>query len=169
MESSESCANRTGRGRRGEVCSWYVRYRDRSAAPSRNAPGIRGASRRSPPRGAFPSHVATEGFAPRFTETDKATEVHRDPSPPPTVLGEHPCETFGRPMPGDSAYRGYDKEHANIDYPHKKPKGGEPNREEKEYNAGLSRFRVKVEHRIGSAIHGTRIVRRHPRSPRRSP
>jgi hypothetical protein len=66
---------------------------------------------------------------------------------------------------GDSAYQGYDKEHANIDYPYKKPKGGELNAEEKEYNAGLSRFRVKVEHRIGRCKR-FRIVSDRFRNPR---
>jgi len=66
---------------------------------------------------------------------------------------------------GDSAYQGYGKEHANIDYPYKKPKGGELDAEEKEYNAGLSRFRVKVEHRIGHCKH-FRIVSDRFRNPR---
>jgi hypothetical protein len=51
---------------------------------------------------------------------------------------------------GDSAYQGYDKEHDGFfDYPYKKPKGGELTEEEKEYNAGISSFRVRVEHKIG--------------------
>jgi hypothetical protein len=49
----------------------------------------------------------------------------------------------------DSAYQGYDKDHPNLDIPYKKPKGGELTAEEKEYNRGLSSFRVAVEHRIG--------------------
>ncbi len=48
-----------------------------------------------------------------------------------------------------SAYQGYDTGHADIDCSYKKPKGGELNAEEKEYNASLSRFRVKVQQRIG--------------------
>jgi DDE superfamily endonuclease len=68
---------------------------------------------------------------------------------------------------GDSAYQGYDKEHANIDHPYKKPKGGELNEEEKEYNGGLSRFRVRVEHKIGQ-IKRFRIVSDRFRNPRRT-
>jgi hypothetical protein len=61
----------------------------------------------------------------------------------------------GPPLPkqargyADSAYQGYDKDHPNLDIPYKKPKGGELTEEEKEYNRGLSSFRVAVEHRIG--------------------
>ena len=49
----------------------------------------------------------------------------------------------------DSAYQGYDKEHRDLEFPYKKPKGGKLTDEEKEYNRGLSGFRVRVEHRIG--------------------
>jgi hypothetical protein len=49
----------------------------------------------------------------------------------------------------DSAYQGYDREHRNLEFPYKKPKNGKLTDEEKEYNRGLSGFRVKVEHRIG--------------------
>ena len=49
----------------------------------------------------------------------------------------------------NSAYQGYDKEHRNLEFPYKKPKNGKLTDEEKEYNRGLSGFRVRVEHRIG--------------------
>ena len=49
----------------------------------------------------------------------------------------------------DNAYQGYDKEHPNLDIPDKKPRGGELDGEEKEYNRGLASFRVAIEHRIG--------------------
>lgn len=49
----------------------------------------------------------------------------------------------------DSAYQGYDREHPSLDTPYKKPKGGELDEEEKQYNRGLGSFRVAVEHRIG--------------------
>jgi hypothetical protein len=49
----------------------------------------------------------------------------------------------------DSAYQGYDNEHRNLEFPYKKPKNGKLTDEEKEYNRGLSGFRVRVEHRIG--------------------
>jgi len=68
---------------------------------------------------------------------------------------------------GDSAYQGYDKQHPNIDHPYKKPKGGELNEDEKEYNKGLSRFRVRVEHKIGQ-IKRFRIVADRFRNPRRT-
>ena len=68
---------------------------------------------------------------------------------------------------GDSAYQGYDKEHKSIDYPYKKPRGGELNEEEKEYNKGLSRFRVRVEHKIGQ-VKRFRIVSDRFRNPRRT-
>src|SRR5919202_1786253 len=61
----------------------------------------------------------------------------------------------GPPLPrearayADSAYEGYDKEHPNLEFPYKRPKGGELTGEEKEYNRALSSFRVRVEHRIG--------------------
>jgi hypothetical protein len=68
---------------------------------------------------------------------------------------------------GDSAYQGYDKEHANIDYPYKKPKGGSLTDEEKQYNRGLSGFRVRVEHKIGETKH-FRVVSDRFRNPRRT-
>ena len=71
---------------------------------------------------------------------------------------------------GDSAYQGYDKEHDGVDYPYKKPKGGRLTEEQKEYNRGLSRFRVRVEHKIGQ-VKRFRIVSdpfRNPRSTHRT-
>ena len=65
----------------------------------------------------------------------------------------------------DSAYQGYDKEHPNIDYPYKKPKGGSLTAEEKQYNRGLSGFRVRVEHKIGETKR-FRIVSHPFRNPR---
>ena len=67
----------------------------------------------------------------------------------------------------DSAYQGYDNEHKAIDFPYKKPKGGRLTDEEKEYNAGLSRFRVRVEHKIGQ-VKRFRIVSDPFRNPRRT-
>lgn len=82
-----------------------------------------------------------------------------------TVRRAGPRLASGTQLYGDSAYQGYDKEHANTDYPYKKPKDGELNDEEKEYNAGLSRFRVRVEHRIG-CTKCFRIVSDRFRNPR---
>jgi hypothetical protein len=79
----------------------------------------------------------------------------------------------GTPLPkhargySDSAYQGYDKEHPNLDIPYKKTKGGELTDEEKEYNRGLSSFRVAVEHRIGRTKR-FRIVSDRFRNPRRT-
>lgn len=67
----------------------------------------------------------------------------------------------------DSAYQGYDKEHPNIDYPYKKPKGGELTSDEKEYNRGLSGFRVRIEHKIGE-IKRFRVVSDRFRNPRQT-
>jgi hypothetical protein len=67
----------------------------------------------------------------------------------------------------DSAYQGYDKQHPNIDYPYKKPRGGELTEEEREYNRGLSSFRVRVEHKIGQ-IKRFRAVSDRFRNPRRT-
>lgn len=67
----------------------------------------------------------------------------------------------------DSGYQGYDKDHANLEFPYKKPKRGELNDEEKEYNRGLSSFRVRVEHRIGR-VKRFRIVAERFRNPLRT-
>ena len=67
----------------------------------------------------------------------------------------------------DSGYQGYDKEHKAMEFPYKKPKGGKLNEEEKEYNAGLSRFRVRVEHKIGQ-VKRFRIASDVFRNPRRT-
>ena len=49
---------------------------------------------------------------------------------------------------GDSGYQGLDKLHKATGIPYKKLKNGELTMEEKEYNGGLSRFRVRVENKI---------------------
>ncbi len=48
----------------------------------------------------------------------------------------------------DSGYQGLHQEHGNTEYPYKKSKHKPLTPEEKEYNHGLSRFRVRVEHKI---------------------
>lgn len=94
----------------------------------------------------------------------------------PSFPGSHHDLTVRRAGPrlpararlyGDSAYQGYDKEHPNIDFPYKKPKKGELTGEEKEYNRGLSGFRVRVEHGIGRTKR-FRIVSDRYRNPRRT-
>ena len=65
----------------------------------------------------------------------------------------------------DSAYQGYEREHAAVEIPYKKRKGGELSAEEKEYNRGLGSFRVAIEHRIGRTKR-FRIVAERFRNPR---
>jgi len=94
----------------------------------------------------------------------------------PSYPGSHHDLTLRREGPklphdarayADSAYQGYDKEHPNIDYPYKKPKGGELTSDEKEYNRGLSGFRVRVEHKIGE-LKRFRVVSDRFRNPRQT-
>jgi hypothetical protein len=89
-----------------------------------------------------------------YIVTRKGRIVSASPSHP----GSHHDLTIRRDGPklskkarlyADSAYQGYDKEHANLEFPYKKPKNGKLTDEEKEYNRGLSGFRVRVEHRLG--------------------
>lgn len=49
----------------------------------------------------------------------------------------------------DSGYQGVDKIHPNSDFPYKATKNKPLDKEEKQYNTGLSSFRIKVEHIIG--------------------
>lgn len=65
----------------------------------------------------------------------------------------------------DSAYQGYEREHAAVEIPYKRRKGGELSAEEKEYNRGLGSFRVAIEHRIGRTKR-FRIVAERFRNPR---
>ncbi len=65
----------------------------------------------------------------------------------------------------DSAYQGYEREHAAVEVPYKRRKGGELSAEEKEYNRGLGTFRVAIEHRIGRTKR-FRIVAERFRNPR---
>lgn len=67
----------------------------------------------------------------------------------------------------DSAYQGYERQHAAVELPYKKRKGGELSADEKEYNRGLGSFRVAIEHRIGR-IKRFRIVAERFRNPRRT-
>jgi len=66
------------------------------------------------------------------------------------IIGREGPHLPGRPrVYAASAYQGYNVRHLNLDIPYKKPEGGELNDEEKEYNRGLSSFRIGIEHRIG--------------------
>jgi hypothetical protein len=65
----------------------------------------------------------------------------------------------------DSAYQGYEREHAAVELPYKKRKGAELSADEKDYHRGLGSFRVAVEHRIGRTKR-FRIVAERFRNPR---
>ena len=82
-----------------------------------------------------------------------------------TIRREGPKLPKAARVYADSAYQGYEREHASLEIPYKKPKGGELNDEEKDYNRGLGSFRVAVEHRIGRTKR-FRIVAERFRNPR---
>ena len=82
-----------------------------------------------------------------------------------TIRREGPKLPKAARVYADSAYQGYEREHATLEIPYKKPKGGALNDEEKEYNRGLGSFRVAVEHRIGRTKR-FRIVAERFRNPR---
>ena len=82
-----------------------------------------------------------------------------------TIRREGPKLPKAARVYADSAYQGYEREHASLEIPYKKPKGGELNDEEKDYNRGLGSFRVTVEHRIGRTKR-FRIVAERFRNPR---
>lgn len=84
-----------------------------------------------------------------------------------TVRRQGPALPEEARLYADSAYQGYDKQHPNIDHPYKKPRGGALTAEEKEYNRGLSGFRVRVEHKIGQ-VKRFRVVSDPFRNPRRT-
>lgn len=65
----------------------------------------------------------------------------------------------------DSAYQGYEREHAAVELPYKKRKGAELSADEKDYNRGLGSFRVAVEHCIGRTKR-FRLVAERLRNPR---
>ncbi len=67
----------------------------------------------------------------------------------------------------DSACQGYDKQHRNIDFPYKKPKGGALDEDKKLDNRGLGSLRVGVEHGIGRCKR-FRIVSEKYRNPCRT-
>ena len=82
-----------------------------------------------------------------------------------TIRREGPKLPKAARVYADSAYQGYEREHASLEIPYKKPKGGDLNDEEKDYNRGLGSFRVAVEHRIGRTKR-FRIVAERFRNPR---
>ncbi len=82
-----------------------------------------------------------------------------------TIRREGPKLPKAARVYADSAYQGYEREHASLETPYKKSKGGKLNDEEKDYNRGLGSFRVAVEHRIGRTKR-FRIVAERFRNPR---
>lgn len=66
---------------------------------------------------------------------------------------------------GDTGFDGLQREYVNVETPHKKPKGGELTKEQKEENRALAKERVVVEHsfsglkryRIASDVYRNRI------------
>ena len=82
-------------------------------------------------------------------------EIKHVSKPRPGTVHDFALHKEQPPIPGDvrlfvdSGYQGIDKIHKEVDFPYKKPKNGELDKEEKEYNRGLSNLRVKVENIIG--------------------
>lgn len=79
----------------------------------------------------------------------------------------------GPPLPqgshayADSGYQGLQDDHPDTDIPYKKSKKRPLTRDEKEYNHGLSRFRVRVEHKLAQ-IKRFRLMSDRFRYPRAS-
>lgn len=79
----------------------------------------------------------------------------------------------GPPLPhnarayADSGYQGYQNDHADIDIPYKSSKKNPLTQDDKDYNHGLSSFRVRVEHAI-RRIKTFRILTERFRYPRAS-
>ncbi len=77
----------------------------------------------------------------------------------------------GPPLPkhahvyADSGYQGLQKDHTAIEIPYKKTKKKPLTKDQRDYNHALSRFRVRVEHRIGR-LKTFRILSERYRYPR---
>lgn len=65
-----------------------------------------------------------------------------------TVRRRGPSLPKGAHAYADSGYQGLQDEHPDLDIPYKKSKHHPLTKDEKEYNHALSRFRVRVEHKI---------------------
>jgi transposase len=63
-----------------------------------------------------------------------------------TVRRRGPCLPKGSRVYADSGYQGLQDEHPDVEIPYKRSKHHPLTKDEKEYNHGLSRFRVRVEH-----------------------
>jgi hypothetical protein len=79
----------------------------------------------------------------------------------------------GPPLPkdarvyADSAYQGLQEDHAALEIPYKKTRARPLSRHEREYNHALSRFRVRVEHRI-ARLKSFHILANRYRYPRKT-
>jgi transposase len=79
----------------------------------------------------------------------------------------------GPPLPkdahvyADSAYQGLQDDHAAIEIPYKKSRTRPLSKDERAYNHALSRFRVRVEHRI-ARLKSFRILAERYRYPRKT-
>jgi hypothetical protein len=65
-----------------------------------------------------------------------------------TVRRRGPCLPKGSRVYADSGYQGLQDDHPGVEIPYKKSKHHPLTKDEKDYNRGLSRFRVRVEHAI---------------------
>ncbi len=87
----------------------------------------------------------------QITEGGRITSVSK---PHPGKVHDFEIRKRGSPLPGnsrayvDSGYQGLDKLHEETELPYKKPKNGHLLPAEREYNRGLSSFRVRVENKI---------------------
>lgn len=104
------------------------------------------------------------------------TEAGRIVAVSPSVPGTMHDLTIrrqGPPLPrnahayADSGYQGYQNDHANIDIPYKSSKKNPLIKDDRDYNHGLSSFRVRVEHAI-RRIKTFRILADRFRYPRAS-
>ncbi len=100
------------------------------------------------------------------------TRIAAIPPPAPGRTHDLTLRRRGPPVPAgcrvhaDSAYQGYEKEHAATEIPYKRPPGGRLAKDEKEYNRALSSFRVRIEH-VFARLKSFRILRdvfRYPRA-----
>jgi IS5 family transposase len=91
--------------------------------------------------------------------------------PVPSWVHDLEIRRRGPPLPkhshvyADSGYQGLQEDHASIEIPYKKSKKRPLTKEERDYNHALSRFRVRVEHRI-ARIKSFRILAERYRYPR---
>ena len=87
----------------------------------------------------------------QITENRRIVSVS---APHPGSVHDMEIRKRGSPLPKDSmayvdsGYQGLHKVHAATEYPYKKSKNKPLTKKEKQYNSGLSRFRVRIENKI---------------------